>query len=130
MPTLTDESRIAAIVELRKLGWHEHHATVGVSARFACEYCDRDLLASIENYDTWQLDHIIPSSQHGSDEIANKALACKTCNFMKGWFVPDGDSRESRITNARRYIAERRVSKTAELERIRKIAGYESRDAA
>lgn len=112
------------IATLLKLGWHEHNVVVGVKARFRCEYCDRDLLASIEDYDSWQLDHIVPSSQHGADDIPNKALCCKTCNFMKSTFAPVGATREERLASAREYVTERRSRKLEELERIRALVGY------
>jgi 5-methylcytosine-specific restriction endonuclease McrA len=126
-----DENQEIAIKRLKsEHGWHEHHARVGAIAKFHCEYCNRDMLGSIESYDSWQLDHIIPSSQHGSDDIDNKALVCKTCNFMKGSFVPEGTDRESRIRSAKEYVTKRRELKSTELQRIREIAGYPSASAA
>jgi CRISPR/Cas system Type II protein with McrA/HNH and RuvC-like nuclease domain len=108
----------------RELGWHLHHAHVGVEARFKCEYCGRDLLASVEDYDAWQLDHIIPTSGGGDDSIENKALTCKACNFMKRTFVPEGETRNERIASARAHIKKRRENKEQELYKVRRLAGY------
>lgn len=49
-------------------------------ARHLCEYCHTD--------ERWQLvpftiDHIIPVSQGGNDDLANLALACFHCNRRK-----------------------------------------------
>jgi hypothetical protein len=50
-------------------------------AQFRCEYCHAD--------ERWQfirftIDHIIPQSVGGSDEIDNLALACRNCNERRG----------------------------------------------
>ena len=91
---------------------------------FKCEYCGRDLLASIEDYDAWQLDHVVPTSKDGPDSFENLALCCKACNFMKLRYAPIGATRDERILDARRHIEERRARKTAELYRVRAIANY------
>ena len=52
-------------------------------ARFRCEYCDRDLLSSVDAYHSWHLDHLVPRSRGGADAVENYALSCKPCNFMK-----------------------------------------------
>lgn len=49
-------------------------------ARFLCEYCQTD--------ERWQLvqftvDHIVPISDGGSNELSNLALACFHCNRRK-----------------------------------------------
>ena len=62
---------------------------------FKCEYCGRDLLASIEDYDAWQLDHVVPTSKEGPDSFENLALCCKACNFMKLRYTPIGATREA-----------------------------------
>lgn len=50
-------------------------------AQLRCEYCHAD--------ERWQfirftIDHIIPLSVGGSDEIDNLALACRNCNERRG----------------------------------------------
>lgn len=51
-----------------------------------CIFCNKKLLinedGSLVNHAT--IEHIIPKSQGGSDEIKNLALACKQCNTEKG----------------------------------------------
>lgn len=49
-------------------------------ANFLCEYCHAD--------ERWQfvpftIDHIIPTSQHGTNTLKNLALACFQCNRYK-----------------------------------------------
>ena len=43
-------------------GWSVMH---GVNQGFRCAYCDRDFLASFNDYDSFQLDHITPQSCKG-----------------------------------------------------------------
>ena len=33
--------------------------------------------------DSWEIDHIIPLSKHGTNHISNLAIACRTCNRKK-----------------------------------------------
>lgn len=49
-------------------------------AKFCCEYC----LARLEySPDVFSIEHIIPKSKNGTDEIENLALSCQTCNNYK-----------------------------------------------
>src|SRR5438093_10759172 len=38
-------------------------------ASYPCEYCNLDMLASVENYKLWQKDHIIPTCCGGMEEF-------------------------------------------------------------
>ena len=42
--------------KLKKFRWSRETFEVSFRGRFRCEYCDKDLLASVENYDSWQTD--------------------------------------------------------------------------
>ena len=46
-------------------------------AKFLCEYCHSPEWSSA---DLFTLEHIIPQSKGGSDELDNLALACRRCN--------------------------------------------------
>lgn len=46
-----------------------------------CEYCHAP--EAIFNF-PFEVEHVIPSSQGGSDEVENLALACRSCNSFKG----------------------------------------------
>lgn len=108
----------------RELGWHHWHARRGFEANFKCEYCGRDLLATINDYDAWQLDHIVPLSKDGPDKYENTALCCKACNFMKRTYVPSEGNRAERIADAHRYIEEKRARKEVEMSKVWEIVGY------
>ena len=53
-----------------------------------CAYCDKDLLASADNFIAWQTDHIIPRAKGGPNEPDNLADACWQCNSVKAAFDP------------------------------------------
>lgn len=104
------------------LGWSKVQARLGVRAGFRCEYCGRNLLASIEDYDSWQKDHVVPISKGGAEEdFENLALACKTCNFMKLDHMPNGETREQKIDNARRRVMTLRARKHREIAEVLEI---------
>lgn len=46
-------------------------------AKFLCEYCHSPEWSSA---DLFTLDHLVPQSLGGSDELDNLALACRRCN--------------------------------------------------
>jgi hypothetical protein len=118
---LTEDECIAILVPL---GWSDWQARLGFHANFCCEYCDRDLLESVHDYDTWQVDHIVPLSKQGVDAQWNRALSCKVCNFIKGsrLLVVGLDVREQRaaaIAVVRRSLMELRVVKQERLGKVR-----------
>lgn len=66
---------------LPKKEWSGDDARLSARAWHRCEYCDLDFLSSVENYKQFQVDHVIPKSQGGSDNNDNLAVACWTCKF-------------------------------------------------
>jgi len=104
-------------------------ARAAIRCNFKCEYCDRFLLASIEDYDTWQWDHLEPAAKGGSDDEANGVIACKLCNFIKRDFVPSRSlaelGRAAYIAEIRLFLKGERQKKLERLNAVRKIAGYE-----
>jgi uncharacterized glyoxalase superfamily protein PhnB len=106
------------------LGWSDWQARLGFHANFCCEYCDRDLLVSVHDYDAWHVDHIVPMSKGGVDEQWNRALSCKVCNFVKSnrVFTVGIDVQQSRaaaIAAIRHALVELRSEKQARLARVR-----------
>lgn len=120
-----DEAIVAELCA--DLRWSAAQIDLGMRAGFRCEYCSRDLLASVDDYDSWQLDHIHPTSRGGSDDRENLAVSCKTCNFIKRSWAPPTDviasdsSRDARSKLAREYVLARRGIKAAEVARVRQL---------
>lgn len=49
-------------------------------AQYTCEYCISQLLFSP---DPFSIEHIIPTSKNGSNDLDNLALSCQGCNNRK-----------------------------------------------
>lgn len=116
------EAAVAALTADGK--WSVEQVHLGFRAGFHCEYCDRDLLASVDDYDAWQVDHLVPQSRGGDQSFDNKAISCKTCNFLKRVWDPRLTpelSRPELIAVVRQHIAARRATKQAEIDRVRAL---------
>ena len=57
-------------------------------SEYKCEYCGKDLKASVDNYISGQVDHIIPRSKGGTNDPCNLADSCWQCNFLKRAWDP------------------------------------------
>ena len=96
-------------------------------ARFRCEYCDKDLLRSVDDYEwNWEREHVVPTSPGGPDLVDNWALACRTCNQLKGDWDPrpdaaDAQNREALVASARAYVQGRRAQRGRELDEVRSL---------
>ena len=105
---------------LRPWGWSAEAVDLGIRADFRCEYCDRDLIASVTDYDAWQVDHILPRVDQ-RDEFWNLALACKTCNFLKRHSITTTpidpkNARRHAIGVVSEMIKERRARKQTQVD--------------
>ena len=107
--------------------WSESAARRGLRSKFKCEYCDRDLLASVDDYKEWQEDHIIPVSSGGEDTDDNIVISCRTCNVnVKSKWDPrivcgQNPSREELILAVREYVANRREKYLSDVTQFREI---------
>ena len=70
------------IEKLLKYNWDTTNIKLALRAKFKCEYCDKNMFESIDNYKLWQVDHIIPkcSGYLDCEDFDNKALSCTQCN--------------------------------------------------
>lgn len=59
---------------------HRLHPQVAARARYHCEYCQAPERISPDRF---QVEHIVPRSLGGSDDLANLALSCPPCNRRK-----------------------------------------------
>lgn len=121
MIALPEEEHARIVEQLRNYRIGEWNANIGLEQDFRCAYCDKDFLASFDNYNSWQWDHIIPQSLDGEHNCGNIAVCCKTCNWLKNAYAPIGETRLERITDARRYIQQRRLRYEAEVAEIRDL---------
>ncbi len=63
-------------------------------AEYLCEYCHSLELLSANRF---TIDHIVPRSLGGSDDIDNLALACRRCNERRYNFVAGIDPETQEI---------------------------------
>jgi len=111
---------------MREFRFSPEQVELGLKAGFRCQDCGRDLLESVDAYDAWHTEHVVPTSKEGPPGTENWALACKTCNFMKGNWLPDdpafrGLSLDEQIAVMRRRVQERRADKQLEVARLRRV---------
>lgn len=114
----------------KDMKWGPWTIDIAVRANFRCEYCDRDLLLSVDAYKEWQHDHIIPKSvdeEKEKDRPENLAFSCRACNwdFKKKWdpsdALGDNPSREELIRVTREYVARKRTEAMVEVLKVRQI---------
>jgi len=65
-----------------------HYTSVALRAGHRCEYCHAP--EAVFNL-PFEVEHIIPLSQKGSDTETNWALACRSCNLRKAAHVSGVD---------------------------------------
>ena len=108
-------------------------ATVCERAGYKCEYCDKDMLASLDDYLSKVHDHIIPQRAHGENHVRNYSLSCSVCNTLKGGWNPaeeaeEDASRDPRalIPAIRRYLRKKRGHEYENFSNYQQIVGYPS----
>lgn len=62
------------------LSWREKRAIVWDRCRGRCCYCGVEL----HPFRAFTVDHVVPRSRGGSDELDNLVGACRDCNAAKG----------------------------------------------
>lgn len=70
---------------------------------YICQYCQKDGLASFDNWMLLEVDHMKPQDKGGTDEEKNLVTCCRVCNMLKG--SADCNS----IQEAKERIAERKA---------------------
>src|SRR5579875_2972972 len=124
------ESVVEALVMTGK--FDAEHARLAERARYCCEYCDREMLKSVEDYKLWQKDHIVPICAGGTEDFDNLAIACRHCNwdFKRDWDprkaegLPAVPRRDDLIKAAQGYIKRKKAEALLDLERVREIVVY------
>ena len=123
--------RDAVVARLMTLPlWGPMGIACGLRAGLRCEYCDRDLLSSLDDYKAWTQDHIVPQRFGGADTFENMAVACHPRNsaYRKAWdprsVAGATASRAELVTATRRLIAEKRAAEQAVLTEVREVTGW------
>ena len=92
--------------------WNQTTLNLAIQSGFKCEYCDRDLIISVDDYSGVQLDHILPKSKYPQyeNDFNNLATACRFCNFLKRAWNPSNPAqpnlgRDELIKRVRDHLA-------------------------
>ena len=111
--------------------WGRDWAKVCERAGYRCEYCGKDMLASLDDYLSMETEHIVPRSAGGCDTVGNSALSCPVCHGKKlknDWnpaeYAGEGAGRKELIQAVRKYLIGKRVDKYEEFLKYRQIVGY------
>lgn len=117
--------------------WDPKTLEIAIRARFICEYCGCEFYSSVNNYESIQIDHIIPKKYGGNDTSNNLALVCRTCNFIKRNWNP-GKNQTKRLTRkelleiTKTYLTSKRKEKEErmlyEANLVRKILNISIED--
>jgi 5-methylcytosine-specific restriction endonuclease McrA len=89
-----------------------------------CVYCGLDLKADYDRFMMATEDHLVPGSKGSyARELENLVLSCRTCNSLKGSFVPNPplDQRKQKrqyITAVRAYIMAKRAERLKEFLKV------------
>jgi 5-methylcytosine-specific restriction endonuclease McrA len=89
-----------------------------------CVYCGLDLKADYDRFMMATEDHLVPGSKGTySRDLENLVLSCRTCNSLKGNFVPLAslDHRKQRrqyITAVRAHIMAKRSERLKEFLKV------------
>jgi hypothetical protein len=118
---------------IEEYGWEKGTAIEHCRAKGICEYCGDDLLASVKDYYSMQIDHLLPKSLHIDHEsdYANYVSCCSTCNHLKGRFNPLEDDEDAKnmlaelrsdlVERVRNYLITRYATRTAEFQAVKNI---------
>ena len=100
-------------------------ATVCERAGYRCEYCDKDMKDSLDNFLLRENDHINPQ---GDEDIKNYALSCRVCNNLKSNWNPadrvgEGACRDELIQAVRQELKKRRGDEYKKYLKYQEIVG-------
>lgn len=109
--------------------WGRPAPYVAERAEHKCEYCGMDLMVSLQNYKQWSIDHIVPRSAGGTEDLDNLALTCWHCNgHLKGRWNPNPHneelSRVELINRVKEYFDRIRLERERTFQEDCEIIGY------
>ena len=106
----------------KDFNWEPDNVRIALESGFRCAYCDLDLFRDVESYFLWTVDHLVPRSAGGADEVSNMVLACRICNvnLKRRWNpakgLPPGASKAELLQHARAHVGSERAR---QVERVR-----------
>lgn len=55
--------------------------------KYRCVYCGKDMLKDLDLWLSLEVDHIIPKSKGGNDDLNNLVTSCNVCNKYKSNYL-------------------------------------------
>ena len=88
-----------------------------------CVYCGLDLKADYDRFMMATEDHLLPGSKGGGRDLSNLVLSCRTCNSLKGNFIPAPPidlkkQRRQYITAVRAHVMSKRAERLKEFLKV------------
>jgi len=93
----------------------EYFRRTYVRDNYRCIYCGRDMISSLDDWLSLEIDHLQPTSKGGKDEEDNRVTSCNVCNKLKSSYYPkenpppSGD-KEKQIQVMREYVLKKRAA--------------------
>ena len=81
-----------------------------VRDNYRCIYCGRDMLSSLNDWLSLEIDHLKPSSKKGKDEDDNLVTCCNVCNKLKSNFDPGDLPEDQQIEITRKHVLKKRMA--------------------
>ena len=83
--------------------WNRQHKKVRIMLKtnFCCAYCGFDFLGSSVAFALMTIDHIVPRSKDGPNDIGNCVAACTACNRIKADVKAESVEEGKRIVSSR-----------------------------
>ena len=83
-----------------------------VRDNYRCIYCGRDMLSSLDDWLSLEIDHLLPTSKSGKDEENNRVTSCNVCNKLKSNFDPGNlpEDKDQQIEIMRKHVLEKRMA--------------------
>ena len=81
-----------------------------VRDNYRCTYCGRDMISSLDDWLSLEIDHLKPSSKKGKDEDGNLVTSCNVCNKLKSNFDPGDLPEDQQIEITRKHVLKKRMA--------------------
>lgn len=92
---------------------------------YICQYCNKDGLASLDNWHDCVIDHFVPPKPGDKEDPDNLVTSCHYCNSIKG------DKRFASIDDAKAFIRKRRQELQLTFEAVKKaVRGSDTPNAS
>lgn len=85
-----------------------------VRDNYRCIYCGRDMLSSLDDWLSLEIDHLQPTSKGGKDEDNNRVTSCNVCNKLKSSYYrtnpPMPEDKDQQIEIMRKHVLGKRMA--------------------